>query len=352
MDERNARVIGLDQGDRFSHLCVLNAEGAVVLRDRVRTTREAYRRRFAAWPGCRVVLEVGTHSPWSSRLLGELGLEVVVANPRRVKLISQAERKTDRVDAETLARLGRVDPQLLAPIRHGSEAMQRDRASLRLREGLVRSRTRLIQQARGVCKALGAPLPACSAGSFARRMKNAAELALVPGMARFIEEIEQLCAAIRAFDRDVEHACAQRHPVTAQLRQVAGVGPITALAYVVTLEDPTRFAKSREVGPFLGLVPRAHSSGERQPELGIPHRGDVLLRRCLVQAAHYVLGPFGPDTELRRVGLAIAARGGQRAKKRAVIAVARRLAVLLHRLWVTGETYQPIGYRHRAARAA
>lgn len=343
-DTAKAAVIGIDQGDQWSHLCVLDASGGVMSEERVRTTRAAYRKRFEGEAPCRVVIEVGPHSPWSSRLLCELGFEVVVANPRRVKLIGEAERKTDRADAESLARLGRVDPALLAPIAHGSEATQRDMALLRVREGLVRSRTRLIQQARGLTKALGERLPSASAAAFPRRVREAGLDRLFPGLDVLLEMVEVLSARIQRLDREVERASQERHPHTAQLRQISGVGPITALAYVLKVEDPSRFAKSREAGPFVALVPRQRSSGAQNPELGVPARGDALLRRLLVQSAHYILGPFGPDSDLRRFGLRIAASGGTRGKKRAVIAVARKLAVLMHRLWVTGEAYEPLGY--------
>lgn len=126
------------------------------------------------------------------------------------------------------------------------------------------------------------------------------------------------------------------------MQQVAGVGPLTALAFVLVIEDPERFRKSREVGPYLGLVPRQSQSGEQAPQLPITKAGDPLLRRLLVQSAHYILGPFGPDSELRRWGLRLAGAGSSRARRRAVVAVARKLAVLLHRLWVTGEVYQPL----------
>lgn len=339
------QVIGIDQGDRWSHLCVLDEQGEVVARERVRTTPQAYEERFAGArrPG-RVILEVGLHSPWSSRLLTRWGYEVVVANPRQVKLIAQAERKTDRVDAETLARLGRIDPRLLVPIQHGSESAQRDAALLRVREGLVRSRARLILQARGLAKALGERLPGCDAAAFPRRVRAARQGEVFPGLDVLLEMVEHLTARIRRLDREVEQMSRERYPATALLRQVPGVGPITALAYVLKVEDPTRFAKSREVGAFVALVPRQRASGASQPELGIPRRGDAMLRRLLVQSSQYILGAFGPDSDLRRFGLRLAERGGKRAKRRATIAVARKLAILLHRLWVTGEVYQPLGY--------
>jgi transposase len=344
-DSAKEHVIGIDQGDRWSHLCRLDENGEVSGRGRIRTTRDGYGKHFGGTQlRCRVILEVGTHSPWASRLLKKLGYEVVVANARRVQLISHAERKTDRVDAEALARLGRADPALLAPIQHGSEDAQRDLALLRIREGLVRSRVRLIQQARGIAKALGERLPACSVRAFTGRVRAAGLHQLVPGFDELFETIDGLRAQIRKLDEEVERACRERHPETLLLRQVTGVGPLTALAYVLKVEDPTRFSRSREVGPFVGLAPRARQSGNYAPQLGVPPRGDDLLRRLLVQAAHYILGPFGPDTDLRRFGLRLLERGGKRAKKRAVVAVARKLAVLLHQLWVTGEVYEPLGY--------
>ena len=128
------------------------------------------------------------------------------------------------------------------------------------------------------------------------------------------------------------------------MRQVKGVGPITALAYGLTLENAEHFAKSRAVGPYLGLVPKQEDSGESQPQLGISKAGDTMVRKLLVGSAHYILGPFGPDTDLRGYGLRLCERGGKNAKKRAAVAVARKLAVLLHRLWVSGEVYEPLGY--------
>lgn len=173
-----------------------------------------------------------------------------------------------------------------------------------------------------------------------------------PGLETLLAMIEQLTREIRQMDREIEALCAERYPETRLLRQVQGVGPITALGFVLVLEDPHRFARSRSVGSYLGLRPRQRDSGEQRPQLRITKAGDALLRRLLVTAAHYILGPFGPDTALRRHGLRIAQRGGSAAKKRAIVAVARKLAVLLHRLWVSGEVYQPLGYDASLTKAA
>ena len=132
------------------------------------------------------------------------------------------------------------------------------------------------------------------------------------------------------------------------MRQVEGIGPLTALTFVLTLEDPHRFKKSRSVGAYLGLVPATDRSGERDPQKRISKEGDQMLRKLLVGSAHYVLGPFGSDSDLRRHGQKIASRGGKNAKKRAAVAVARKLTVLLHRLWVTGEVYDPLYNANRS----
>jgi transposase len=337
-------TIGLDVSDRFTEAYAIDANGQFVASWRVPTKAAALREHLSRYPGTRVVLEVGCHSPWMSRQLRADGREVIVANPRRVRLIAESDSKCDRLDAEQLARLGRIDPELLFPIVHRGEQAQRDRMLLLARDGLVRSRTLLINQARGFAKSLGSRLPSSSSEGFAKRVRGAVGEELFPGLQAILRMIEQTTQEIRSIDRQVERLCQDVYPVTERLRQIAGVGPLTALAFVLTLEDPNRFAKSRDVGPYLGLRPRRRDSGDRHPQLRITKAGDGLMRRLLVSAAHYILGPFGPDTDLRRFGLRMAKRGGKAAKKRATVAVARKLAVLLHRLWVTGEDYQALGY--------
>jgi transposase len=345
-------TIGLDLGDRWTQVCVLGASGEVERRFRVGTTREGFEKGLGAWAPARVVLEVGTHSPWVSRWLEDRGHEVIVANTRAVQLIAQNDAKDDRADAELLARLGRADPKLLRPIRHRGEAVQRDRSLLRVRDGLVTARAALVNQARGLAKPLGWRLPKCTTEGFASRMRRDELVDLFPGMAALVEVIAQLTQQIRALEREIEEICQQRYPETALLRQVTGVGPLTSLAYVLTIEDPARFRKSRSVGGYLGLRPRRRQSGNQDPLLRITKAGDPYLRRLLVQSAHYILGRFGPDTALRRFGQRLMARGGRGARKKALIAVARKLAVLLHRLWVTGEVYEPLRGEPAEAAAA
>jgi transposase len=335
-------TLGLDLGDRTSRYAVLATDAALMGEGRLATARDAMQDFFTALAPARVVLEVGTHSPWVSRLLAACGHEVIVANPRRVRLISAAVRKSDRIDAVTLARLGRSDPALLSPIRHRGEAAQADLGQLRARDALVRTRTLLINHVHGTVKAMGYRVPSATARTFARQARAALPPALAPALAGLLDTIAHLTEQIAAADRSLALLARERYPETARLRQIAGVGPITALCFVLTLEDPTRFAQSRSVGAYLGLCPRERQSGARSPQLRITKAGDPLLRRLLVTSAHYILGPFGPETDLRRWGLALAERGGTNAKKRAVVAVARKLAALLHHFWVTDVVYQPL----------
>jgi transposase len=297
-----------------------------------------------------MVMEVGTHSPWLSRLLSSLGHEVIVANARQVQLISASSRKDDRMDAQTLARLARVDPQLLRPIRHRGEKAQQDLLLIRVRAALVEARTSLVNTARGLAKAMGERLPSCDTDSLGVERLEPLPERLREQLQPLLKQVASLTKEIQEADRKVEQIARTEYPETQLLRQVSGVGPLIALTFLLTLEDGDRFEKSRDVGCYVGLQPKRSESGESQPQLRITKEGDIYLRQLLVQGAHCILGRRAPDTDLKRWGLRLAERGGKNAKKRAVVAVARKLAVLLHRLWVTGEVYEPL--RNSAAKKA
>jgi len=345
---REQVVIGLDLGDRRSQYCVM-VDGEVEEEGQLQTTKTALARWLAGRGEGLLVMEGGTHSPWVKRVGEEAGLRVAVLNAYRVKLISQSERKSDRNDAERLAYLGGLGAERLTTVYHRSEEAQADLAVVRNRQGLVQARTLLINQVRGTVKAVGARLPECDGRSFHR--VAAAHVPAILGAALYpvLEAIAVLTKQIHEMDRRVEQLGRERYPETGLLRQVKGVGPLTALTYVLTLEDPGRFRRSDDVGAYLGLVPRRRQSGKRDPELGITKAGDRDLRYLLVEAAHYLVGPFGEDSDLRRWALARLEHAGASAKKRTVIAVARKLAVLLHRLWVTGAVYEPLRKEVRAA---
>jgi transposase len=346
--ERPKMTAGLDLGDKYSYLCLIDqADGEVIEEGRLRTAPDALRRRFASEQPMRIAIEAGTHSPWVSRLLEECGHEVLVANARKTRLIYANKRKTDEVDAENLARLARVDPKLLHPLRHRGEGSQAHLAIIRSREALVSTRTQLVNHVRGAVKSFGARLPKCPARSFHKRAPEHIPEALQPALGPILEQIGSLTERIRQYDRKLEAIREEHYPETDLLRQVEGIGTHTALTFVLTLEDPYRFERSRSVGAYLGLVPATDRSGDRDPQKRISKEGDEMLRRLLVGSSHYILGPFGSDSDLRRHGQKIASRGGKNAKKRAAVAVARKLSVLLHRLWVTGEVYDPLHNTHR-----
>lgn len=337
--ERPSQTVGIDLGDRFSHYCVLNSDGEVVEEGRIRTNEEKFRLHFENEPRERIVIESGTHSPWVSRLVKRLGHQVIVANARKVRAIWENESKSDRLDAEMLANLGYSNPKLLAPIHHRSQERQRDLNLLRSRDTLVRARTMLINSIRGMVKSDGGRLPKCEADYFATRVAAAVPAKLVVAIEPLLQQIAALTLHIRRLDQEIEKL-ADRYPEIHVLRTTPGIGPVIAAAYVLTLDGVDAVEHSRSAGAFLGLRPGRSQSGDSDPQRNISKTGNIYLRRLLIQAAQYILGRFGPDSALRRWGLKLAL-GGKRAKKRAVVAVARKLAVLLHHLWKTGQHYQP-----------
>jgi transposase len=337
-----ATTIGIDLGDKQSVVCALHRDGRMEFPGPVKTTRKAFR-EFFALPTAHVVIEVGTHSRWASELLREMGHRVTVANARQVRLISQSHSKSDRTDAEVLARLGRADRALLFPIRHRDRKTQLDLAVVKSRDQLVRIRTQLVNHVRATVKSFGERLPSCTSASFHAKAYEGLPTEFKPLFSHTFRVLRQIEAEIRKLDKAITRTAA-KYPEVERVSQPKGVGTLTALAFVLTLEDKQRFAKSRCVGSYLGLRPKKDQSGDLDKQLRITKAGDAYLRRLLVGSAHYILGPFGQDSDLRRWGLRLCARGGRNAKRRAVVAVARKLSVLLHRLWVTGEAYQPIGY--------
>lgn len=336
-------VVGLDLGDRFSQACVMESEsGAIVRVERVTTTPAGMKRFLSSLEDSRVVLEVGTHSPWVSREIEAAGHESLVAKAGRLPLIFRDHRKSDRRDAEYLARLGRLDATMLEPVKHRSEGTRQDLASLRSRDALVHCRTLLINHCRGLAKSFGHRFSSCDGDSFAKKAASSIPEPLVGALTPVVALIEELTGQIREYGRGIQRVIKERYPAAQRLQQVRGVGPITALTFVATIEDPWRFGNPRTVGAYLGLVPRRRASGESEPQLGITRFGDRRLRTLLVECAQYILGPFGTDTELRRFGERLMERGGARAKRRAIVAVARKLAVVLLVLWRTGGTYEPL----------
>jgi transposase len=342
--------LGLDLGDEKSHFCLVGCEGEVELRGVVPTERDALAALVRGLPPARVVIEASTHSHWVASLIHSLGAEVYVANPRRLPLITRSSRKNDRNDAEQLARIGRLDVELLSPVRPRSDECMRERARLRSRALLVHSRVRVINSIRSLLKVFGVKPPRCATEQAAKRMAAVVPQELQSIIEPLVLTVQTLDEQIKRFDREIALQAKQHFPATGALQQVHGVGPQVSLSYVTTLVDPRRFKNARTVGAFVGLAPRIRQSGQCDPRLGISKEGDHALRRLLVTAATHILRKSAPDSDLKRYGRRIAASGTPRDKNRARIAVARKLAVLLHRLWLTGEVYQPL--RNAKATAA
>ena len=334
-------TVGIDLGDRYSRTCLLDREGEVVETGRIPTTRVGLTRRFGSLSPCRIAIEAGAQSRWVAQLLRDLGHEVLVANPRKVRAIYENDSKSDVVDAEMLARFARFDAKLLRTVTQRSQDRQVHLAVVRARAAAVEARSRLINHVRGVCKASGERLPACYGPAFHHRAQDRVPQSLRPALDPILQTILALTQAIRDYDAQIRSLVDATITEAQPLATVPGVGPLTALAFVLTLDDPYRFPKSRSVGAFLGLRPRRDQSGDTDKQLPITKAGDVYLRSLLVNCAQYILGPFGADSRLRRWGFTLAARGGKNAKKRAVVAVARKLTLILHHLWITGEPYQP-----------
>ena len=249
--------------------------------------------------------------------------------------------KNDRIDARKLARLARVDPELLKPIQHRGDREHCDLALITAREFLVSMRTDAINMVRGMVKADGGRVASCSSDSFTHWAGEVLPENLKNALAPILEQIDEVSERIREYDEGIEHLANTQYPQTKLLTQITGVGTLTAMMFLLTIGDPWRFQRSRDVGCYLGLRPKRDQSGQWDPQLGMSRRGDSRLRKTLVTCAHYILGPHGPDSDLRRWGLKLAAPG-KNAKKKAVVAVARKLAVLLHRLLTTGEEYRPL----------
>jgi transposase len=345
MGESITVFVGCDVGDKFTDVCILDQHGAVVQNTRVRTTRRSLERHLAGLGRARVVLEVGTHSRWIAAALAEAGHEVVVANARQVQLIWKRPRKTDQSDARLLARMGRVDVALLSPVHHRSYEAHADLACLRARDQLVGARTKLVNHVRGALKPFGLRVQDCSTQAFADAAQELLPAELFAALGPMLEVIRLLNAQIAAHDKQIEQLATAVYPESKRCTQIFGVGNLTALAFMLTLDDPSRFKNSRFAAAFLGLTPGKDQSGDSDPQKGITKAGDPFTRKLLVECAHRILSPVGGlESDLRKWGLKLAERGGRNGKKRATVAVARKLAVLMHRLWLTGEKYRPTGY--------
>jgi len=345
MNDIPQTTIGVDLGDNKHHYCILDQAGKRVGEGTLPNTREALTGLARKYPGARVALEVGTHSPWISEHLLELGCEVYVANARKLRAVYENERKCDERDARMLAKIARLDPDLLSPVDHISQEAMADRLVLGQRDRLVKLRKELVQSVRTSLKSLGKTLSTCSAPAFPARARTALageSACLLVSIGPSLSAIEAMSASIAQLDGQIERLGTEKYPAAHQLRQIAGVGPVTSLAFVLAVEDPRRIEATRDIGAYFGIVPRRDQSGGSDKALGISKTGNAYVRTLLVQCAQHILGPRGTESDLRRFGLKLAERGGKAAKRKAIVAVARKLAVLMLSLWKSGEAYRPL----------
>jgi transposase len=368
-DSKAQIYIGIDLGDRKHQVCVTDKCGVILKEYTIPNTKDAFLKLTSEYSCASVAIEVGTHSPWISRIFQEKGIPIFVANARKLKVISQNERKCDQRDARMLAKLLRADPGLLCVVNHNSEECQRGQLTLKLRSNLVSSRVDLVLGVRGMLKSLAVRLPDTSTPSFptkAREILKQEDLELLDIVEPVLVALEVLNEQIKVYDRRVDELIATKYQAAIALQAIGGVGPITALSFVLIVEDPNRFKDARDVGAFLGLVPRRDQSGATDKQLPISKTGNELGRKLLVQCAQHILGPFGPDCDLRRHGLKLAERGGQAtagknkaaqrtggkiAKRKAVVAIARKLAVIMLTLWQKNCSYEPFRAKPEAQKA-
>src|SRR5229473_4618649 len=244
-------TIGLDLGDRNSWYCVVDEAGQIQLEQRVRTNAKALQVALGGMPRSRIALEIGTHSPWISRMLSDLGHEVIVANARKVRLIGESHKKDDRLDAQTLARLARIDPELLYPVKHRSAQAQADLTLIRARAGLVRARTALVNTARGLAKSYGERLRGCNVRNMNAEKAEGLSPELQAALQPLLAALESLSERIVEYNERIEKLAQETYPQVALLKQVKGVVTLIALTFLLTLEDAHRFRKSCDVGCYL-----------------------------------------------------------------------------------------------------
>lgn len=330
-------IVGLDIGKRKAHACVTTEDGTIVDEKSIVQRRDELAVFFSKYPKSRILIEASTSSEWVARYLTSLEHEVIVADPRFRLMYAAGDKKikTDRRDARALAVALRVGAFRRA--HRKSDDARALALKVKLRAGLVRARTRLIQQVRAACEYEGVILEKCNTRYFTdivleERLPDVLANSLEPS----ILQIASLQEAIGAIDAEIE-GVAETDAAVIRLKSVRGIGALTATAFRATLDDVERFKSAKEMTSFLGLVPSQNSSGDAQGRLGrITKTGDGLVRSYLVEAAHLIMSKRSPDTALKRWALRVAARRG---KKKAAVALARKLARILFAMWRDGSEF-------------
>jgi len=335
--------IGIDIGDNTNFICVLNKRGDIVNEVEVSNTKDAMKKFIRPFKKYKLALEACSHSLWLQMLLSDdKEREVFVSNPRKVRAISDNIKKSDPEDARLLARLVRSDTELLSPIQLRDIGTQQDLMHIKSREMLIRTKGDLVRHVRGVLKPFGLKLPKeVTSDNFHKEAKNHIPKEYLRILNPLLNSIKNLVLDIAKYDKKIKSLIKIKYPETNNLQTMNGVGPLTALTFILVIGDPTRFKKSRDVGAYLGLTPRRDQSGDQDKSLPITKAGDVRLRCLLVNCSHHILGVFGKESQIRSWGLKIAGESGNKIrKKKAVIAVSRKLAVIMHSMLISGKPFE------------
>ena len=337
----NRMFVGLDLASKISTYHVLDASGETVCTGTVRTQRADLERTFAPVVPAVIAMETGSVSRVADEVLSSQGHTVVVGNPRRIAAIFSNVKKCDKVDAAMLAELVRVSPRLLSPIQHRTATAHGGLTLIRARDANVRARATQINLVRGMAKSYEFQLPSCDAENFTRVVRPLVDQTEFGQMlAPTLDVIAAQTVAIAQFDAKIKAYSDKHVPQAKQLAAIPGVGPLTAMAFALTVDDPHRFPNYRAVGAYLGLVPRRDQSGDVDKRLPITKCGDPLTRRLLVQCGQVILQERTKPTDLKRFGERLMGTVGSR-RKRAVVAVARKLAVHMWTIMRSGKDYDP-----------
>jgi transposase len=336
--------IGIDIGDKINFVCILNNKGEILFRKEISNTKEDMREYFQSIEKASIVFEVGSHSPWISRLLIADGHDVFICNPRKLAAVSQNLKKSDEEDSLMLAQLLLTGKHLLSQVHHANEDKMRDFLLIKSRKALVKCRTILINTSRGVVKSFGERIsPNLTANAFHKYAGDSLTSESNEKIKDLIEVIGKTTEQILLYEKNIDTLIQNKYPVAQLLQSINGVGPLTSLTYVLTIDDPKKFPNSRTVGAFLGLVPRRDQSGNKDKQLPITKAGSKLLRSLLINCANYILSEKGEDNQIKRFGLKIRGDGTSKTKNnKAKVAVARKLSVIMHKLWITNKPFASI----------
>lgn len=327
-------IIALDVSDRTAKVCVMGKIAGrkhIIEQTTIQMTKDAFRAYLGAknpsWP---VVFETGTHCRWMENTVKSLGMKPIVANPARMRMMSESNTKNDRNDARELAQMALADVDLLHPVSLRGETCQQMLRLLKARDAMVAVRTKFVNQLRGFAKSMGFRLPGCSARKVGRLDKTQWPDDFEAVAWPIMDVLETLELKIKAYESQIRKLASspELEAKIDRVREVYGIGLLSGCALVASIDaNPERFSKARDAGAYFGLVPKQRQSGEMDMQCHITMAGSEYVRNLMVESAQIALRDGAKDTDIKLKGLRICERGGRIARRKAVIAVARCLVV-------------------------